>query len=301
MSTLPVIAAVDGSDSSLRALDWALAEAERRDTGLRIVHVRQYAPSNQPEVLVSGAPEPTVDPVLTQVRNRLADRAALPEIEYVDYEGAPGSVIPGLGESAQLIVLGSRGRGGFASLLLGSNGMAAARDAACPVVIVPQEGREVHNPAEVEPGPRVVVGASAEAPDARTLAFAFATADRMGARVDVVSAFPWPEYVWTAAGGFVPSESDQQAAQDETVALVRDIVAPYRKEHPDVRVAVIAAPGDAAGHIVGASKDAELIVVGRHRRRLLKPARLLGSVTQAVLLHAASPVAVVPPEEGEDA
>ncbi|MGX2998697.1 universal stress protein [Streptomyces sp. JNUCC 64] len=300
MSTLPVIAAVDGSDSSLRALDWALAEAERRDTGLRIVHVRQYAPAQQPEVLVPGTPQPAVDPVLTQVRARLAARSGLPPVEYVDYEGAPGSVIPGLGESAQLIVLGSRGRGGFASLLLGSNGMAAARDAACPVVIVPQEGREVHEPTEVEPGPRVVVGSSAEVPDAHTLAFAFAATDRMGARLDVVSAFPWPEYVWTTAGGFVPSQSDQRAAEDETVALVREIVAPYREKHPDVRVSVIASPGDPAGHIVGASQDAELIVVGRHRRRLLKPARLLGSVTQAVLLHAASPVAVVPPEEGTE-
>ncbi|MFI6524038.1 universal stress protein [Streptomyces uncialis] len=300
MSTLPVIAAVDGSDSSLRALDWALAETERRGTTLRVVHVRQYAPSNQTDVLVSGEEPPAVDPVLSQVRDRLADRAGLPPVEYLDYEGSPGSVIPGLGDSAQLIVLGSRGRGGFASLLLGSNGMAAARDAACPVVIVPQEGREIHNESEVEPGPRVVVGASVEAPDAHTLAFAFDAADRLGARVDVVSAFPWPEYVWTAVGGFVPSESDQQAAQDEIVALIGDIVAPYRAEHPDVRVAVVAAPGDAAGHIVGASKDAQLIVVGRHRRRLLKPARLLGSVTQAVLLHAASPVAVVPPEDGED-
>ncbi|WP_158806548.1 universal stress protein, partial [Streptomyces sp. NRRL WC-3774] len=46
---------------------------------------------------------------------------------------------------------------------------------------------------------------------------------------------------------------------------------------------------------VAASQGADLVVVGRHRRRLTVPARILGSVTQAVLLHAASPVAVVPP------
>ncbi|MFF2847705.1 universal stress protein [Streptomyces sp. NPDC058001] len=300
MSTLPVIAAVDGSDDSLRALQWAVTEAGRRGATLRVVHVRQYAAWTQPDVLVAGPPEPTEDPVLGQVRAALADRADLPPVEYVDMEGSPAAVVPQLGAGAQLLVLGSRGRGGFASLLLGSNGMAAARDADCPVVIVPRPGREVRGETRVEPGPRVVVGASADAPDGHTLAFAFAAADRMGARVDVVSAFPWPEYVWSTAGGFTPSVADQEAAQKDTVGLIKDIVAPYREAHPEVRVAVIAAPGDAAGHIVGASRDAELVVVGRHRRRVLKPAPLLGSVTHAVLLHASSPIAVVPPEEPEE-
>ena len=50
---------------------------------------------------------------------------------------------------------------------------------------------------------------------------------------------------------------------------------------------------------MAASRDAELVVVGRHRRRLLAPARMMGSVTQAVLLHAAAPVAVLPPTPGE--
>ncbi|MFJ6567738.1 universal stress protein [Streptomyces sp. NPDC091292] len=297
MSTLPVIAAVDGSDDSLRALEWAVTEAGRRGTTLRVVHVRQYAAPTQPDVLVAGPPEPAEDPVLLQVRAVLADREDPPPVEYLHMEGAPAAVIPELGEGAQLLVLGSRGRGGFASLLLGSNGMAAARDATCPVVIVPRPGREVHGETHLEPGPRVVVGVSADAPDGNTLAFAFDAADRRGARVDVVSAFPWPEYLWAAAGGFTPSVADQEAAQKETVDRIKDIVAPHREAHPDVRVAVIAAPGDAAGHIVGASKGAELVVVGRHRRRVLHPAPMLGSVTHAVLLHAPSPVAVVPPEE----
>lgn len=55
-----------------------------------------------------------------------------------------------------------------------------------------------------------------------------------------------------------------------------------------------------AGRLVAASRDAEPVVVGRHRRRLLAPTRMLGSVTHAVLLHAASPVAVVPPGPAEE-
>ncbi len=92
---------------------------------------------------------------------------------------------------------------------------------------------------------------------------------------------------------------DQDAVEGETRTLAEGFLAPHRKHHPDVRVDLYVAPGDAAGHLVGASQDAELVVVGRHRRRLLAPARMMGSVTQAVLLHAVSPVAVVPPESVE--
>ncbi len=136
MSTLPVIAAVDGSDDSLRALEWALDAARRRAAPLRVVHVRQYAHWAQPDVLAAGPADPQDDPVLDQVRAHLEGRADRPDTEYVGLEGAPGAVLPELGAGAQLLVLGSRGRGGFASLLLGSNGMAAARDAECPVVVV---------------------------------------------------------------------------------------------------------------------------------------------------------------------
>ncbi|MGW0211731.1 universal stress protein, partial [Streptomyces sp. NPDC003233] len=144
MSTAPVIAAVDGSDDSLRALEWAVDAARRRAAPLRVVHVRQYAAWGQADVLVAAEPEAEGDPVLDDVRNRLAERGAGSAVEYVALEGVPGAVLPELGADAQLLVLGSRGRGGFASLLLGSNGLAAARDAECPVVVVPRAGRQVH-------------------------------------------------------------------------------------------------------------------------------------------------------------
>ncbi|MCX5366054.1 universal stress protein [Streptomyces sp. NBC_00124] len=298
MSTLPVIAAVDGSDDSLRALDWALDAARRRRAPLRVVHVRQYAAWAQPDVLTAGPPEPDQDSVLDQVRTRVAEIADRPAMEYLALEGAPPALLPELGSTAQLLVLGSRGRGGFASLLLGSNGMAAARDAECPVVVVPRPGREVDSEAPAEPGPRVVVGLQADSPDETTLAFAFTEAALRGARLQVVTAYQWPLQSWAMPGELVPVMIDQDAVESETRTLAEGFLAPLRKRHADVRLDLYVAPGDAAGHLVGASKDAELVVVGRHRRRLLAPARMMGSVTQAVLLHAASPVAVVPPEPG---
>ncbi|MFI6252648.1 universal stress protein [Streptomyces sp. NPDC051016] len=300
MSTAPVIAAVDGSDDSLRALDWAVAAARRRGTSLRVVHVRQYAAWGQPDVLVAGEPDGPGDPVLDEVRDRLRTGTGEPAAEYVALEGAPTALLPQLGADAQLLVLGSRGRGGFASLLLGSNGLAAARDAGCPVVVVPRPGREVHEELPAAPGPRVVVGVDVDSPDDATLAFAFAEAAGRDALLQVIAAYPWPVRSWAAAGGMVPPAVDQDEVEHETRTLAEGFLAPHLKNHPDVRTQILAPPGDAAGLLVSASKDADLVVVGRHRRRPLAPARMMGSVTQAVLLHAAAPVAVVPPTPAEE-
>ncbi|MFI2636403.1 universal stress protein [Streptomyces collinus] len=300
MSTLPVVAAVDGSDDSLRALEWAVDAARRRAAHLRVAHVRQYAHWAQPEVLAAGPADPRDDPVLTQVRTHLEGRADQPDTEYVGLEGAAGAVLPELGATAQLLVLGSRGRGGFASLLLGSNSMAAARDAECPVVVVPRPGREVHGEAPGGPGPRVVVGLKVDGPDEATLEFAFAEATRRGARLQAVAAYPWPAQPWMMPGEMPPPIVDQDVIEDETRILADGFLAPYRERHPDVPIQLIPAAGDAAGYLVAASRDADLVVVGRHRRRLLSPVRMMGSVTHAVLLHAASPVAVVPPATSAD-
>ncbi|WP_329008462.1 universal stress protein [Streptomyces sp. NBC_01601] len=300
MSAAPVIAAVDGSEDSLRALDWALQAARRRVAPLRVMHVRQYAAWGEADIIVADPPDESGDPVLDEVRARLADRADLPTVEYVAVEGVPGAVLPELGADAQLLVLGSRGRGGFASLLLGSNSLAAARDASCPVVVVPRPGREVHAEPPERPGPRVVVGLHVDSPDDGVLGFAFAEAALLGARLQVIAAYPWPVQTWSAPGQLVPPPIDQIAVESETRVLAEGFLDPLRAQFPDVEAEAEALPDDAAGHLVALSAGADLVVVGRHRRRLLVPARMLGSVTQAVLLHAASPVAVIPAAPAEE-
>ncbi|WP_180686376.1 universal stress protein [Streptomyces gossypiisoli] len=301
MSTLPVIAAFDGSDDSLRALDWALDAARRRGAPLRVVHARQYTVRVPAGVEVARLPEPEDDPVLARARAHVAGRAEGLVVEYLGPEGAPAAVLPELGAETQLLVLGSRGRGGFARLLLGSNGLAAARDAECPVVVVPRPGREVDDVPPQEPGPRVVVGLNVDAPDDAALAFAFQEAALRDARLQVVAAYLWPVQLWAgAAGELLPTGIDQDAVESETRTLAEGFLAPHRRRHPDVRAEPYVAPGAAAALLVANSLDADLVVVGRHRRRLVAPTRMIGSVTHAVLLHAASPVAVVPPAPPEE-
>ncbi|MEG3630141.1 universal stress protein [Streptomyces poriticola] len=298
MSTLPVIAAVDGSDDSLRALDWARDAAGRRDAPLHVVHVRNHPGRGRSEILAVAPPAGYEDPVLDAARAHLRDRADATDTRYVGLDGSPEATLPELGAEAQLLVAGSRGRGGFASLLLGSTSLAVARDAECPVVVVPRPGREVHGEEPAGPGPRTVVGLHVDSPDEATLAFAFAEAALRDARLQVIAAYPAPVQPWAAPGQIVPPMIDQTAVEDETRALADGFLTPHRARHPDVDARLYVGPGAAAAHLVAASRDAELVVVGRHRRRLLAPARMMGSVTQAVVLHAASPVAVVPPSTG---
>ncbi|SDD16712.1 universal stress protein [Streptomyces prasinopilosus] len=301
MITQPVVAAVDGSDDSLRALEWALDTARRREAPLRVAHVRQYALWGRPGAAPAGLPTTEDDPVLGLVRDRLAGRTGLPPVDFAALDGAPGVVLPELGSTAQLLVLGSRGRGGFTSLLLGSNSLAAARDAECPVVVVPRPGRDTGAPAG-DPGAwtGIVVGVNVDGPDEATLAFAFREAALHGTGLRVLAAYPWPPQTWMLPGEMPAPQIDQSAVEHETRVLADGFLTPHRARHPEVTAEVRVLPGDAAGHLVAASGDAGLVVVGRHRRRLLAPARMMGSVTQAVLLHAASPVAVVPPAPPEE-
>ncbi|MEU5685991.1 hypothetical protein DEJ48_02100 [Streptomyces venezuelae] len=291
----PVVVAVDGSGGSGRALEWALAAAALRDVPLKIVHVRGYDVPLVDGPFASVVERGESDPVVDWARESLVGRAGLPELEFVTVDGSPGRELPRLGAGAGLLVLGSRGRGGFASLLLGSNGLACAREAACPVVVVPRPAPADPGSPAPDAGPRVVLGLSAPAPDEHSVAFAFAEAERRGARLQVVVAYPWPVLSATPAGEFVMKAVADEETERDYADLADDLLTPYRERHPDVPVDMCIAPGDAARHLVDASHAADLVVVGRHRRRLA-PGRILGSVTHAVLLHAACPVAVVPPE-----
>ncbi|MFE6158153.1 universal stress protein [Streptomyces sp. NPDC056486] len=288
----PVVVAVDGSAGSDHALEWALTAARLRQAPLRIVHVRQYAMpmADGPYLPPPVEHGPDADPVTDRVRRTLEGRTDLPPLTIEAVDGAPGPDIPRLGDEAQLLVVGSRGRGGFTSLLLGSNGLACARDAACPVVVV-RPGDELTEGAE----PCVVLGLDALSPHEDTIGFAFAEAARRGAVLRVVCAYPGPVLVYTATGDFATSVEVDAASAAQYTELAGEQLGPFQERCPKVTVEQQILPGDAAAVLVEASQDAELVVVGRHRNRRFL-GRLLGSVTNAVLLHARGAVAVVPPE-----
>lgn len=305
----PVLAAVDGSEHSLRTLDWGLDTARTRGAALHVAHVRPDAPRvHAPgEALVPPTGWDT-DPVLGAVRARLAGREDLPPVTYVSRDAAPSAALIELAAGARLLVMGSRGLGGFAGLLLGSNSRMCAARSPCPVVVVPHSARLVAQEAGAQaPGSerRVVLGPAPDETSEDVVDFAFAEARRRGAVLQFVSTHLVPLSSLTLVGSLVaergggyppgtaggePTETARELAENQRTRLQ-----PYLTRHyPNVTVEAVVAPGDPAGRLVTASQRADLIVVGRHRRRLRANSLLMGSVSNAVLLHARCPVAVVP-------
>lgn len=136
--------AVDHSEGAKAALRFALEEAKLRDARLRVVHAWQFgtigAPGIEGSYPVLGldlsdlhrAAEEALEATVAEV---VSDAAGV-EIERRVVEGAPGGVLVEESRGADLLVVGSRGHGGFAGLLLGSVSQQVAHHAACPVVIV---------------------------------------------------------------------------------------------------------------------------------------------------------------------
>ncbi|MFF3085029.1 universal stress protein [Streptomyces nojiriensis] len=328
MSNAPVIAAVDGSEHSLRALEWARKEAVRHDCGLLVAHVlpdhAQLYAGRRASLHDASEPAEFADPVRDWVRSLLgADGPGLPEgVTYEALEGSVPEALRVIGSRARMLVMGSRGRGGFASLLLGSSSRAVASTAACPVVVVPHAERgaadggaeagagagagagadaDADADAEQSAG-RVVVGLhAAETPD-DVLTFAFTEAAVRGTTVQVVSAYaipPSPSLVIDSPFAVIPpeglaDEGDGVPAEREMLRSQTERLAPLRERFPDVPVEQAAVPGDPAGRLVIASRAAALVVVGRHHPRRTAMSLAIGSVAHAVLHHAHGPVAVVP-------
>ncbi|MFE6051524.1 universal stress protein [Kitasatospora sp. NPDC056446] len=282
--TPTVLAGVDGSPQSTAAAHWAAEEAVRRGASLRLVHAWPWLTDG-----VSAFAEP--DDLPEAVRRTLAAAAEdiagrHPELA-VRTDAVLDAPVDGLvaaAADAELLVLGSRGRGGFTGLLLGSVSMSVAGRAGVPVVVVREDGEGGDGAAEV------VVGVDAHAPEDEVLAFAFHEAALRGARVRAVHGWDLPP-VFGYAGGAVPAAEIAQLEALEAKLLSLALAGP-REQYPGVPVVEDIRLGAARG-LVEVSAGAGLVVVGR-RRRPVEFGPRLGRIAHAVLHHAEAPVAVVP-------
>ena len=136
-----IVVGIDGSAESKRALHWALDEARRREARLVAVHSWTYQFTSGPGYLPGADPEvrASIQKEAEQViDDALADVGTVGvEVERRAPEGSPSATLVEAAEGADLLVVGSRGRGGFSGLLLGSVSQQCAHHAPCPVVIVP--------------------------------------------------------------------------------------------------------------------------------------------------------------------
>lgn len=136
-----VVVGVDGSKASAEAVRFAAAEARWRGATLRAVTawrmpVGSYGPIVVPASLATDL-EPAAKEVLTrQIDEVLGEHPDVP-VELLVAEGTPARVLLDAAQGADLLVVGSRGHGGFTGLLLGSTSSQVMHHAACPTVVVP--------------------------------------------------------------------------------------------------------------------------------------------------------------------
>ena len=148
MTAKPVVAATDGSGEALRAVEWAAREALLRGAPLRIVS----AASLPRMVLLQLRPERDValgfvrqyrDQALAAAAARAAEMAPGLLIDTDPVEGQAERAVTGSGSGAVMLVVGFRGIGAFAAMVLGSVARYAADHAACPVVVVRDQAADV--------------------------------------------------------------------------------------------------------------------------------------------------------------
>jgi nucleotide-binding universal stress UspA family protein len=290
MATRPVIVGTDGSEESLLAVEWAALEARRHALPLRIVS----APAAVPSLHAYHASPAEIAAALRGISARALD-AALTRCEEVApglpvdtglLTGPAAMAVADCGADASMLVVGARGAGGFAAMMLGSVSRYVAAWALCPVVVVREETTAVHR--EIAVGirdPEAVTG---------TLAFAFEEAARRGADLVAVHTWYWLPSVPSASGPIgalrPPDPAQISAEADRQLAAALE---QWHGKYPEVRVRQDVTRGHPARVLASYSARADLVVLGRHGHPA-GPGPGIGSIQHAVLDHAHGPVAVVP-------
>lgn len=285
----PVVVGVDGSASALRAVRWAAAQAARRGLPLRLVHVL-VTPINFPSGIVATGV--VRDAMRVQGREWLRDaRTAVVEVApdlRTDIVLADAPLVPVLVEesrSAALLVLGTRGLGGFTGLLLGSTAVLLAGRAHCPLVVVREDGRgtvPAHGP--------VVVGVDGTPTSEAAIGFAFAEASARDS--ELVAVHTWADPVVDTVLLGHTDAPDFAPVQQWAYELLAERLAGWQEKYPDVRVTREIVRDHPSRALLRHAQGAALVVVGSRGRGGFR-GLVLGSTGQHLLHHAPCPVAIV--------
>ncbi|MBV8350490.1 MAG: universal stress protein [Mycolicibacterium sp.] len=287
-----IIVGVDGSTCSKLAVVWAAREAAMRNVPLKVVHVAYPAIGEFSGWGLSPAPLPMDIGQFQERQARTvvddaiaAARAAVEGNDRVQISSEVlwSTLVPtlvDLTKEAQMMVVGCRGQGALARVLLGSVSTALVHHAHCPVGVI---HGDASRPAGSGQAP-VLVGIDGSAASELATAIAFDEASRRG--VDLVALHAWSDADWPE---FPVMEASAIKATAEDVLAQR--LAGWWERYPDVTVRRVVVFDHPARHLLERSESAQLVVVGSHGRGGFA-GMLLGSVSSAIVHAAHVPVVV---------
>jgi nucleotide-binding universal stress UspA family protein len=286
-----IVVGIDYSPASDAALAWALECSAHSTSQLRIVHVSE---TSETELRILDSEGWRVEDQLRERGKLLVDaaletaKASYPDVPVAAHVtmGSAAAVLVEESKGADLVVVGNRGIGGFRGLLLGSTALRVAARAHCPVVAVPDASSD---------GPPsragIVVGVKNANDAEAALDFAVQrAADHDNEPVTVVHAWEIPALLRT--GPVAPLVYDWDLVAGQERLRVEEALLPWSRRHAGVDVRIKAIQGHPAQVLAEEARHARLLVVGGRGRGSMLGA-VLGSVSHAVLHHAATPVAVV--------
>lgn len=309
-----VLVGVDGSPPSLIALDWAAAYAQVHGCALHFVCA--YSVPTFTAAALDGGYAALDDSAIADGARAVLDEA-LARVEPLGLRtssavatGDAAAVLVEMSREAGLVVVGTRGRGGFAERLLGTVSSAVPAHAHCPTVVVPfrrgdrtgvTAGDLESGAASAErPGPdddgdhlpvrRVVVGVDGSPSAEVALARAIDEAEAWGAELTALTAVP----IGTTSSflAWLPGSIDHETVLRDVGEGLDVVVDRALEGHPDLQVRRHVLDGTAAQLLTEFSTAVDLVVVGSRGRGGFA-GLLLGSTSQAVLHHASCPVMVV--------
>src|ERR1019366_366694 len=270
MSAKPVVAATDGSEESLRAVDWAAREAVMRGAPLRIVSAAAMLPRMMERRDDAGLAIVTLALAAATARAAQVSPDLLVDADHLT--GAPAQAVAQSGSGALMLVVGSRGSGAFTALVLGSVSRYAATHAPCPVVVVRDETTSAHR--------QVAVGIGDPETGAAALAFAFEEATLRQASLLAVHAWNTPRSEIARAFQSLAAPG-ARAIEEQLTSKLAALLDDWRDKYPDVPVSQDVVYGHPGRALAGPSARADPVVIGR-----APGPHGPGAVTHAVLNHA---------------
>lgn len=289
-TNLGILVGYDGSELAARAVEYAAAEAARRDTPLTVVAAFTVPTMIYPNIASMPAENEekaslrAVEELLGEAAGLLRDHEG--KVSYRADQGDAAGVLKDLSAQAQTVVVGARGRGGFMGRILGSVSTALPAHSRCPTIVVPSSLSET---AEA----RVVV--AVDGSDAGRLAMftAAEAASSRGAALDIVSVLPaGDEWLYWYPELELSAEVSGRRKKQLEASLEAEVSA-VTQQLPELQVSAEVRIGDPIEKIVEATKSAQLTVLGTRGRGPVRSA-LLGSVSRGVLHRGHSPIMVVP-------